>query len=131
MTMQKIKAELVMTHSLVRQHCHACGGSTDRVHVVARVKTGPYEDFTICETCLEGGDVAHRMLREAERLETFARHLRVAAPNIEVPTFEEWKAANDAEEREVVKWYEEEEAKRKRVLDQAATHPRSDEPAPF
>ena len=131
MTMQKIKAELVETHSAIRQHCHVCGGMTERVHVVARVKTGPYEGFTICETCLEDGDVARRMLKEAEKLETFARNLREAAPNIEFPTFEEWKAANDTEEREVVKWYEEEEAERKRLTDLAANHPRPSELIPF
>lgn len=107
MTMQNIKAKLVVPGVLMRHHCHVCGGTTERVHVVARVAEGPHKGLTICENCLKSGDIRQKMIEQAELHAYRAKMFRAAAPNIEWPTFEEWKAMEDRIEDEIVAFQEE------------------------
>ena len=107
MTMQKIKAELVETHTAIRQNCHTCGGRTERVHVVARVTDGPHKGLTICENCLKSGDIRQKMIEQAELHAYRSKMFRAAAPILEWPTYEEWKAMDDRIEEEVVAFQEE------------------------
>ena len=107
MTMQKIKVELVVTGALMRHNCHVCGGTTDRVHVVARVTEGPHKGLTICENCLKTGDIRQKMIDQADLHAYRAKMFRAAAPNLECPSYEEWKAMDDRIEEEVVAFQEE------------------------
>ena len=107
MKTEKIKAELVVPGALMRHHCHVCGGTTDRVHVVTRVTEGPHKGLTICEDCLKAGDIRKKMIKQAELYEYRTKMIRDAAPNIEWPTYEEWKAMDDKIEEDVVAFQEE------------------------
>ena len=83
--------KLVPTWFDARRPCHACGGYTDRVSVLAEVEEGDYRGFRVCETCLKEGNVAKRIKRHAAALEREARDLWDLADRLVVPDYEEWE----------------------------------------
>ncbi len=92
MEKQKVKFELVESKSLTRHPCHVCGGSTDKVPILAEVKEGQFKGLRVCEQCMEKRDFDARLLAYAEALEANAALVRSLVGRLEVPTFEEYQA---------------------------------------
>ncbi len=92
---QKIKVELVETNCHTRWPCDVCGGHTEKVSILAEVASGPYKDFLVCEQCLESRDFDEKLNARADRMERCAAELRKVVGRLEVPSFEDWKAACD------------------------------------
>lgn len=96
-----VKAELRETNFFTRYYCHVCGGCTEKVAILTEVPDGEYEGFRVCERCLEAGDIPAKMCKHADELNEFAEELRKLAPALEVPSRDEYQAA---ERRYEEKW---------------------------
>jgi hypothetical protein len=70
--------------------CTVCGGYTGKHGVVAKT-----DGITVCEQCLEVGNIDERLEMHAQRLEAGALFLRNRVGRLRVPTFEQWQAANE------------------------------------
>jgi hypothetical protein len=101
----KIRFALVETNVHTRWPCHVCGGTTDKVAVLAEVETeGAWKGLRACETCLEAGQakIDERLQAQIAALESQAAELRPLVGRLVVPTFEEWRQAIAADEAEQV-----------------------------
>ena len=95
----RVKVELVETNFFTRHACHCCGGHTEKVAILAEVRSGPHEGFRVCETCIETRDFEVKMLAYATTLERQAQELRGLVGRLDVPTHAEYLAADKAFER--------------------------------
>jgi hypothetical protein len=99
----KILVSLVRSRCYTRYPCHICGGTTDKVAVLAEVETeGDWKGLRVCETCLEAGQdkIDERLQAQIAALESQAAELRPLVGRVVVPTFEEWRQAIVADEAE-------------------------------
>ena len=63
---------------------------------LAEVRSGPHEGFRVCERCIATRDFDAKMQAHAARLEEQAQELRGLMGQLDVPTFEEFQAAETA-----------------------------------
>ena len=99
MRKQKIKVELVETNFFTRWPCHVCGGTTDKVPILAEVRKGRFKGFRVCERCIEkrGFDAAISVYAKRLERETQKKvaELRALVGRLNVPTYEEYKARGE------------------------------------
>jgi methylphosphotriester-DNA--protein-cysteine methyltransferase len=105
-TNEAVKVEFVSTNVFIHWPCDACGGKTDKVSVLAEVRSGQFAGFRVCEQCLERGQEAtrSRMLNHADDLEREATRCRSLSSRIELPTFDEWEAKEKQAEEQQSGW---------------------------
>lgn len=102
--------------SYQRLSCTVCGGWTEKYCIKAENPRDVSPRIRVCETCLEAGDIDDRLMDHAEALEALAIETRALVGLLKVPTFAEWKAANEKAEAEVA-----EEIERERLNPVVAT----------
>lgn len=95
-TNEPISVEMIATAGYFRLPCTVCGGWTEKNLVAAESREARVR---VCEACLEAGDIDARLLGRADALERRAAQLRTLVGRLKVPTFAEWQAADDDEER--------------------------------
>ena len=81
-----------------RRPCTVCGGWTEKNRITAENPRDVSPRIRVCETCLEAGDIDDRLADHAEALETLAIETRALVGLLKVPTFAEWRAANEKAE---------------------------------
>ena len=103
---QHVVFELVDSSSFTRHPCHLCGGWTDKwVYKHATVTSGPFEGYRACENCLKkGDDIVASSLALLKEQEAFADMLRaLLGSELQLPSYQAWRDANDAADAEYVK----------------------------
>lgn len=99
---RSVKVELTETGMYTRRRCHACGGQTEKVSILAEVPEGAdFGGFRVCEECLRSGDVARRIRQHAADLHFKADELLSLAPRLEVPSWRDYLLAELHHEVEV------------------------------
>ena len=88
-----------------RRQCSVCGGWTGKNLIVAENPRDASPRIRVCETCLEAGDFDDRLADHAEALEALAIETRALMGLLKVPTFAEWKTANEEAEADYKKSY--------------------------
>jgi hypothetical protein len=90
-SIEKIVVELTRTPDLIRWPCDACGGSTEKVPVLAEVIRGEHKGFRVCEECLKSGDVKAEISRHVERLGKGIAYLKgLLRCKWTLPTYDAW-----------------------------------------
>jgi hypothetical protein len=103
-----VEIKLVRSRFSVRPPCPCivCGG-TEEAPVLAEVPiadAGGGETIRVCERCLEVGTIDEQLAAHAGRLEANAQAVRSLIGRLRVPTFAQWQAACDYEERRCSLW---------------------------
>jgi hypothetical protein len=92
-----IKVELVWTNVVTRWPCTICGGTTEKVSVLAEGPGG----IRVCEQCLECRQFNDHLERNARWHEDEAKRLRTlhdVINRLEIPTYQEWIEEGDRHE---------------------------------
>ena len=87
----RVKVELVEAGWYTRWPCHACGGNTEKVSILAEVISGPHKGFRVCESCITDRNFDTSLLKFAERLESQAAATRSLIGRLDVPSEDEWQ----------------------------------------
>ena len=89
-----IKIKLTKTNFFTRWPCTVCGGSTEKVGILAQSdpKTEGEAVVRVCETCLQRGGIDDKLEGRAQSLEAFAAYVRSLKGRLDVPSFSEWEA---------------------------------------
>ena len=101
---RKVKAELIKTSVYRRWPCHVCGGRTEKVAILTEVPAGEYTGFRICETCIEAQAIDAMLRERAAELEGQAEAIRRLIGLLEVPTPQEYHAAELQDEIETLRF---------------------------
>jgi hypothetical protein len=112
-----IEIKLVRSSFLTRWPCTVCGGCTEKVLVLAEAPpdaalpsgwpTNPAAQMMsargaairVCERCLEAGNVDERLAAHADRLGARAGALRSLIGRLRVPSYAQWHAACESENK--------------------------------
>ncbi len=120
MTDDTIDIELTPSNFLTRWYCHVCGGHTEKVPVLAEgellLPTGHshgegYDCYTVrvCEQCLQADEIDARLELTARQIEANVDFTRALIGKLRVPSYAEWKAAEEAEDAAILREYVESE----------------------
>lgn len=90
--MKDVKLSLIES-STHRHQCHCCGEQADRQCIRAVVRDGPYRGFNVCERCIEARGFDEKLEAYARRLEEQASTVRELKGRLDVPTIDEYRAA--------------------------------------
>ena len=101
---RKVKAELMKTSFITRWPCHVCGGHTEKVAILTEVPAGEYGGLRVCETCIEAQAIDAGLRRRAAELEGQAEAIRNLIGLLEVPTPQEYHAAELQDEIETLRF---------------------------
>jgi hypothetical protein len=93
---EPIEVKLVRSPGYFGLMCTVCGSFTEQRLICAKSHD---PKILVCEDCLASGDVDARLVEHARRLEAGAAFVRNLFGRLRVPTVEQWKAANEGEER--------------------------------
>src|SRR5262245_48950523 len=78
-----IEIRLVESSFLTRWPCSVCGGTTEKVEVLAEGPGG----LRVCEGCLKCGDIDKELEQYAQRLAQEAAATRALIGRLKVPTY--------------------------------------------
>jgi hypothetical protein len=95
----RIVVRLVRTNVLTRWPCTVCGGTTEKVGVLAEAGTGE-DAVRVCENCLLCGDLDHHLEQQAAYLEEEAKRVRKFIGRLQVPTYVEWLRERDRADKD-------------------------------
>lgn len=128
-----IKVGLVDKHFWTRWICTLCGDCTEKVSIVAEgrqdlssgdIHDGEHRIVRVCEYCLKAGEIDARLELGARQFEAQAQLLREMIGRLQVPTFAEWQARCEQQERE---WREDYENETGQKIEEAEVQSDSDE----
>lgn len=108
-----VKLKFVPTNVYTRWGCTVCGGCTEKVSVLCEDRT-PQEGgarVRVCEQCLKDRDFDQKLRDQAIGLEQHAAYLRSLIGRLDVPTYQEWLAAEQARDAEIEKEFADEACK--------------------